>query len=358
MTKGSALHLALVPPLAVLLTRRFQVVRHPWFWIPALAVAIVCGPYTWKTLDMARSGWAYGRPAMAFVEEAARYYPVQLARTLGGGLSVLAAVGLVDRLLRPLVSGNADTRWASIGALAIGVLLFQLFVPCGLETRHLLPAVPALMMFCAAGVSPIAGLLPRRKLTPRWRVASVLLVVVAGFFLQRFTVQSRPFHGFRPIARELLGSSELRDAVFLISSDAVGEGMFVSEVAMQEKRPGHFVLRASKALSRSRWDESDYQSLFHTTAEVMKYLSSVPVRIVVLDLSADPAGVLAHHSLLEETIRVYPERWETLGAHPVVRSGLGYRDAVRVFRLKGGRDLPRAPIEVDMRDTLKRTLRR
>lgn len=45
LTKGLALFLVLVPPIAVVLTRRYHLFIRFSFWLPALIVAVLCGPW-------------------------------------------------------------------------------------------------------------------------------------------------------------------------------------------------------------------------------------------------------------------------------------------------------------------------
>jgi 4-amino-4-deoxy-L-arabinose transferase-like glycosyltransferase len=57
LTKGNALFLALLVPLAILMGRRWSVLRKKELWIAALVVALIAGPWTWYFLSTAQAGW-------------------------------------------------------------------------------------------------------------------------------------------------------------------------------------------------------------------------------------------------------------------------------------------------------------
>src|SRR5262249_44315855 len=81
-----------------------------------------------------------------------------------------------------------------------------------------------------------------------------------------------------------------------------GEGAFIAAVAAGERRPGHVVLRGSKALGESDWQGGGYTSFCRTPSEVIQRLEELGVGVVVLDTSAPPAADLEHHRLLGETV--------------------------------------------------------
>ena len=86
--------------------------------------------------------------------------------------------------------------------------------------------------------------------------------------------------GFGALLDRLLADPANKDAVFLISSDARGEGMFVSEFAMRDaRRPGHIIRRAGKLLASSAWNGSGYKAQFTTEEAVLKALIESPAQL-------------------------------------------------------------------------------
>ena len=65
-----------------------------------------------------------------------------------------------------------------------------------------------------------------------------------------------PIHpelGYRRLAQAIVRVGGEPVESVLISSDALGEGAFIAELAQLDSRPGRFVLRSSKILAESSW---------------------------------------------------------------------------------------------------------
>jgi hypothetical protein len=332
LTKGSGLLLGLMVPLAVVLGRRWRLMLRPAFWLPAGIVLLLCGPWTYLTRGMAHSGFVYPSPTLAFTVPALGFFSWSFVKITGVGLFALVALGVFVKVVRPWRAG-VEGKWAACGALLLAVWLFHCVVPVGWEERYLIPAVPAALLFLAAGTAWLAARLPRRWPADR-RTALVAAAVVLVFIVETFTVPRRPFSGFGEVGRELLGSP-VRSGALLVSSDPRGEGAFIAAVAAGEPRPGHVVLRASKALGDSDWQGGGYTSFCRTPAEMMRRLEQLGVAVVVLDTSAPPTADLEHHRLLGETVAAYPRCWQPLSSHDVVRWSEVYPGALHAYRLLG-----------------------
>jgi len=331
MTKGSGLILALVPPVAVVFSRRYHLAARPAFWLPAGIVVLLCGPWTWLTWHMASNGLASSSPTLEFTIPALEYYSWTLVQVVGFGLFVLAAAGMWVRLVRPALREGARGKWAACGALLLGTWVFDWAVPVNFEERYLMPALPPLLLFLAAGMSWASGRLPAS-----WRAGKTALVgltVVVVFAVETFCIATNASGGFGGAAQRLLAMPDFDRANLLISSDPLGEGMFIAAVAEREKRPGHTILRGSKVLGQSDWMGHEYTCFCQTPEEMMRLLEELEVGVVVLDTSAPPARDMAHHMLLTQTVAAYPRRWQPLGVHDVLRQAVGHAGALHVYRL-------------------------
>jgi hypothetical protein len=189
----------------------------------------------------------------------------------------------------------------------------------------------------------------------KWNIALKLASVVMAVLFARtaFTVPKKHKFGFRETA-EFLIRDEYRKRVILCSSQAFGEGMLISEIAERDRaRPEHVVLRASRVLASSGWNNEGYRLRFNTPADTMQYLSSVPVGLLVIDRAA-PLRQLPHHRLLEETVRGYPQYWR----HVARFQGDGNRkpEGTDVYELVGMDAIPRHRIEFDVKGTFRRNL--
>jgi hypothetical protein len=171
--------------------------------------------------------------------------------------------------------------------------------------------------------------------------------------LTTFWVPPRASYGFQELAKSVLADHSLDGCAILISSEDIGEGLLVSEVALGEARPSHYVLRATKMLSRSRWNLDNYDLLYKTPQEMRAYLESVPVRIIVVDNSPGLASI-PHHRLLKQMLETAPGPYQLAGTFPKHTPG-AIPDRILVYRLAGNTRVP-SDISVDMRYTLKKML--
>ena len=349
LTKGNGLSLALVPPIYVLLSRDFRVIRRAGFWVMPLIVAVLCVPFYVSTIDMVINGWAYRTPGMKFTANAFPFYINATVNILGIGLCVFFCIGFFDKIIRPFFSGHMEKGWAVYAAFILSVFIFQIIIPAGFEARHLIPAIPPTILFIAAGIVFVSRKLPLASVTVTNRNIMVALFVGMFFIVETFTVPLKVWGGFANVTGQILSRRSFDGAVILASSDSVGEGMLISEVAMCESRPNRVVLRASKVLSQSRWDGGNYTMLFDSAKDIIQYIEDVPIRLVILDNSRTTPEHVKHHELLKKTIEQYPEKWEFLGSYALIRDATANPGAVNVYELisQQGRKAKRISVRMD-----------
>jgi len=331
LTKGSAVSLALAAPIAVVLSRRFDLLTRFAFWIPVPIVVVLAGPWTWRFRDEAQAGWLADQPNWAFTSEAFVYYPRSLVLSVGVPLFALAVIGLAAKL-RMKNRKPASGLWSSAAGLLFAVLFFHLIIPAGHEARHLIPALPALLMFVAAGVEELAAVVARQR-PPLHRATALAWAVAAVAFLGgTFRVYHKTTSGFGALADGLLADSDSKRARFIISSDATGEGVFIAEIAMREKRPGHTIRRASKVLASSRWSGADYRAKFDRAEDLIAALEKQRITLIVVDESIPPARRMRHHDLLRAALDAHATKFELEGEYPYTRDGVRREEALRVYR--------------------------
>ncbi|MHC4267337.1 MAG: ArnT family glycosyltransferase [Planctomycetota bacterium] len=352
LTKGNGLSLALIIPLALFFSRKAYLVKRLSFWYSLVILILFCGPWYWATLDMVRNGMKEGFPSLGFIATAIPYFSSSLLKIVGLGLFPLVVIGFVVRVIKPYLKKETDEKWATFGALLIGVWLFHIIAPAGLETRHLITVVPVLVIFIVAGFKSILKKLPFRNFTSRKKELILASVFVIIFIIETFSLPTNAFYGYGKIAQRLLSEMDFRQSVMLVSSDERGDGAFISEVAMREQRPGHIVLRATKFLSNSNWDGSEYKLLYSTQEELYNHLHKTPVRIVIIDLSVPEKDKTKHYYLLKETLEAYPNEWELSGSYLITRDGTEYPNALLVYIQKGKDNTRTRVIRLDMRKML------
>lgn len=353
LTKGTGLALALVPPLVLLFTGRWSFLRRWAFWLPIAIVVPLCAPWYWLTRNMLPNTWEQPEPGFGYVLHAIRFYSRHSLHVMSLVLLVLAAVGfLVELFMRP--RKEVKSVWAAFAALLISTILVAVVVPAGLEERFLIPAIPAITAFAIAALAFLANHALPQHLGVQTRRLALLLPVALIFLLLNFFVPRDVSYGFAPVANYVLSQPDLQKAVLLISSDVTGDSMFISELAMRERRPGHYVLRGTKVLCDCSWLGDQQRALYPTPQALMTYLDHSPVQIVIDDESVPARSRLQFRHVLDDAIKAYPEQWKLLGAYPIVRDGVSYPKGVNVYRVVGTD--PDAPVKIDLHRMLHETI--
>jgi len=350
LTKGTGMALALVPLFAIAATLRFDILKEKALWIGAGIVVLLAGPWTAATYKQGAGagGWEEAHPSLHFTMNALPYYGWKICVILGLLLGTLAVVGMAIRIAGLFNSKqNHQGKWAVLLGYILSVVLFQSIIPAGREARHLIPVVPALVMFAVEGAVWLAGRIPLRcfgVFPARARAvvcAAILALLVAAPFLGTFQppfygsigdvvrlspfgIVQKPRGGFAPVVETLMALSDKQKhgGVFLVSSDSSGEGMFISEVAMREKsRPAHFAKRASKELASSTWSGGGYKPKFDSDSALLAWLSANAVDFIVLDTAIPERGRQPHHAMLQRVVQTHREQFEEVASAPLSRGG-------------------------------------
>lgn len=328
MTKGSALALVLVPVIAIRLSRKWDLWRRPALWASAGIVLAVCGPWYWLTRRMLSGSWEPDRSGWLDV---ASFYLKHTFRMLGWGLAILALVGLLVVCREFLRASKVSALWASLIALAAGLFILLFTVPTGTDDRYLSPVIPVAVAFAALGASYIAS-----KLPAKWPSAAASVALLVSCFVFTGLRFPRAYsHGYGVVAQMLVSDPVLDHSVILVSSDAIGEGTLISQIAMRDHRPGHIVLRANEVLARSDWNGANYRLFFSASHELERYLESIPVRAVVVSLPPPDAPLQPHQTLLSRTLAANTANWKLQRTYPSWRKGVEYPGSIQVYLLHG-----------------------
>jgi Dolichyl-phosphate-mannose-protein mannosyltransferase len=320
LTKYNGFALALFPLLAVLAARRTDLLRKASFWLPAVIVIVLAGP--WYLAYYGRVVYASEPyPTAAMIPGALRASFAAALNTLGPASFLIAAIGVWKRVIRPWRIG-AEPTWAAMIALATAVWLFHSFAYALVAPRYLLPVAPALVLFFGTGITSLAESCPVHSLTFRQRAALLSALGIVCYSTQAFSISKKPAQGFSRVADYLLSNISIDGAAILVSADTYGEGMLVSEVALRQARPRHYVLRASKILASSDEMGFRYRALYPNCEEILKLLETIPVSLLVLGRSSGHE----HHRQLEELVNHHSDRWKLLYHFPRLS-----RDSQEIF---------------------------
>jgi 4-amino-4-deoxy-L-arabinose transferase-like glycosyltransferase len=311
LTKGSAWYLALIPGVALVLVRRYSLLRRWSFWLPVPIVGISCFPWQWMTMDLVERGWEGGQPGIPYTAHALVDFLAILTGLLGWALAPLIALGIAITVAWPYFKGRVEPLWASLLALVFAVWIFHSVVPAGVEDRKMIASVPALVLFLFAGGSWLAARFTAAKVP--WSPVVVTVLAAALFMVQKFSVPSEPVYGYRSAARFIHDQPAFANLSILISSQHDGEGMLISEAAMIDARPSHRFVRASKVLANVNWSGKESECYYRTPADLLRYLAGNGIRLVVTD-TFPPVTSFQYQRVLEAAIARYPDKLRKIAA--------------------------------------------
>jgi hypothetical protein len=330
LTKGTGFVLALVPPFTVLLTGRIGLLSRLSFWIPAVIVVTVCGP--WYVLapaarhqDVAELGGIYPSfHAAGLSKDALRY--------IGILPLAFAAIGVCCRLSKSFREPSLRYRWATFGALLLAFITFRGYVGAAGEPRHILLVVAPTLWLAAVGFSFFTRTIVVRGMGSRFVTTVILLAVTFAISINLYRMPAKKHRGFDEVAQRLFSESRVRDSVILVSGDATSEGALIAEIAMREQsRPGHVVLRASKELSWGDWMGLSYTLRYRNPGDLLLHLDEARVTFVVVDpvLIQQPED----QRLLLTLPVLFPDRFELLGSYPPGNTA-GAPSGILIYRFK------------------------
>jgi hypothetical protein len=316
LTKGTAFSLALVPLFAVFLTRRWSLLKDPTFWIPLGLVLVLCGPW-YALVPDARHERVIPYGGLGFGLGSLRRTPREWIALLGWLPAGLFLAGLTERIWAVVRSRSVSGFWVAAVSLMGGLTVFRLFVGVSRNPRTLTLAVPLALLFALHASSWLARRVPRQAV---FAGGVLILAAVAGVNIGQMA--PKPSRGFVEIAHGLIADPVLGKTTMLIASDPFGEGMFIAEMAMHEKRPGHVIVRASKALADVGWMGQNYALRYRTPEDVGVYLAGEGISLIVVDDGGSTR--MPHRDVLARFLTSSPD-WE-----PAETAG-----SVRVYRRRG-----------------------
>jgi hypothetical protein len=269
--------------------------------LPAVVVAVLCGPWQLMTMAMAQRGWTGGdQPSISYSLRALGEFLPMLVDLLGWGLAPLVLMGVVVTVGIPYFRGTVKAEWASLFGLIVAAWLFHSIVPAGVEQRKLVIAVPALILFLFAGGNWLAERLGGKR-------AVIALAAIAIFGMQKFSIPHEVHYGYIEAAKFIRSNPDLHNLTILVSSDSDGEGMLISELAMGDKRPAHTIFRGTKKLALTNWQGQIFECFYQTPEQLLAYLEQANVGLLVSDV-LPPVTPQPQQQVVQAALDKYPNR--------------------------------------------------
>ncbi|HYM32232.1 MAG TPA: glycosyltransferase family 39 protein [Candidatus Cybelea sp.] len=297
MTKGNGGLLALLPPAAVVLGRRWRILLRPSFWIPIPIVALPAVPWYLLTYKWTSAGfyyhWGWDYTSLAIRTNFATLY-----NEFGPGLMAFAAIGAV----RALMIAGREERDAANALVVLCVLLacfaFQAIVPTALPPRYLLPIFAPLLVLSVGGVTYVANVAGDRLgskaaggrgawLGPGCLVLAWALAL-APFAGAAASVPQERSLAIQHLVEDVIARFPQANPTVAICSDGLGESAFATEVASRDPaRPRYVVARGTRLFGGGGYRLDQYEERFTRNEDVLSLLDEFAIAMVVVDFSAD-----------------------------------------------------------------------
>lgn len=297
LTKPSGIILAAVPPLCVLASRRWHLLRAWSFWWPAAIVLALYGPWHLAFTAEMSDGWrAPVHLTSRFVRTPWRNL-VMVLRILGAAGTALAIYGAwrwrshrVTRLLAAAVVG--------------GFLAFAYAIPSS-GYRHYVPLAPAMTILAVCG---LRALLLRFRAGKDHPFAYVVLVLLLASPPPAATGS-----GVRAAVDQLL-ADRAGAQTWLVTGSPSFEGDVIAESALRRPSAGLTVYRGSKLFLRGNWAGRRDYLLIGTADEAEALIERCGIQAVFIGKGTP--------LLAAEAVGRNPARWRLLRTSLNPESGI------------------------------------
>lgn len=332
LTRGSGWALCLVPPILILIGRRFDLLRKPGLLAAAVLVLITCVPWYANTVGATQGTWGGSADGQPYWLSASMEFTRTFWIGLGPFVLIPALLGLWCKIVQPFLRNKIDSVWGVLFAYPIATWVLLCAVPTGAESRFMVALFPAVILFAVAGLEQLASYLPTGMIALAQARMLTCLAVAGLFFAFTFHIPKNLFFsGFGEVARSIVRETGNGQNAVLVASDSNGEGAVIAAIAMAESRPSSFVLRGSKILAKENWMGSRVVERCNSVSDISDLLNQIPVNVVVLDQSVLGSRRPGYYGLLWQMIKEKNTVWREIAALTAVRSDIKYPASMHIF---------------------------
>lgn len=296
LTKYSGLYVCALPAAALVCLRRFDLLRKPGFLVHPLVIAGLVGPWAIWAAGFATTGYPSGTRATA--PRRALYCALTTFHLFPPVLLAVVVCGLLLLALRPR-AWRADL--AVLGLLWLGLCAFLSTVSrVGTERRYVLAGSAALLVLAFAGWA--AALEPRPRVFPA--LSLILALAMAATHLGGYV--RPPCYPIRTVVEAVERNPKWAGKRIVVAP--VLEGSVIAEFAIQDRhRPGHELIRPSKAFATCDWFGLSCVPRFNSAAEMMASLRRDPVDVLLWHQGR--GRVWPHAAQMAEMVKTNPLSW-------------------------------------------------
>jgi hypothetical protein len=254
-----------------------------------------------------------------------------LYRSVGLTVLILALVGVWKTIIQVEHRTEVAPEWAALAGLAVAAFILHCVVPVPIQNRFMVILIPPVVLFASAGVDEIARRFSARLPTGVVRVGLALTLITA-FCAESFALPLQLRNGgYKGLVQDVAARVSSIPQVWLISSDSIGEGCLVAAVALQERRPNSYVVRARTILGGGDAYWRDMKDRFDTRTELAEVLDELSVTVIVIDDQIPPDLHRPYQHRLRTLVTGETDRWELIGSYPETKAGIVFPNSLHVY---------------------------
>jgi hypothetical protein len=324
LTKGSAMGLAGVPVLSLLLAGHWKDLRRMHWWAAAVPVALIAGPWMLYSVRFTQEGFVDQSP-LSFFGDAVHFYQLALPQVYGWPMVSVIAISLL-RLGWDAARREVELTRAVLWAGVLSMQGLVMVVPTGFSNRYLLPSLlPLALLMLIEVIHWVPWAL--RRLDSRWSPLPIQRLLV-GLLLGTTvwtTLQTLPkmVNGYSEVVQRLqMETDSAARKVWLIASDPRGEGAIIAAAAFATPdRTSHALTlkRGSKTLVDTDWLGKSYRPKFADAATLLRLLDEEGIDVVMVDTSMTPDRVQAHEKALRKALGQPSSGWQVAWKQTIQR---------------------------------------
>jgi 4-amino-4-deoxy-L-arabinose transferase-like glycosyltransferase len=327
LTHGNAWALGLVPGITIALTSRWHLLRRPRLWLAAVPVLVTCVPWYFFAENMFT--W---EPGSSLRVQAVPGFAWCIYLGVGLPVLIFALIGVWTTIIRVKPRTELAHEWAALAALALAAFILNCVLPVGIESRYMVPLIPSVVLFSAAGVNQVAHRLGGVGLPVGVARIGLALILMAVFSVGSFALPLQLRNGgYEALVQDVEARVSNVPQVWLISSGSAGEGCLVAAVALREARPSSYVVRAKTILAGGDWLWRNQQDRFDTSTKLAALLDEMPVTIIVIDDRVPPEQQRPYQDRLKQLVVGESGTWEFVGSYPQAQNGILYVNSLHVY---------------------------
>jgi hypothetical protein len=293
LAKGNGLALALMPPLLVIFTRRFDRLSQPGLYIAAAMVIVFAGPPMLFSFRLDSAIGDFTPLTLRIVMQRGLFYLGHLPRQLGWFVTSLSLIGFVAAVRQGTRSqlSAAAVNAAALAALVVAGLMFHVLSPHQVSAyRYIAMVFPPLLGLAALAIDAAVRHVRTESTRRSLQITLVLAVPITILAVTPAFAARLPL-GAGATVDFIERSHGLPNSITLIISDEAGEGAMVTEAARRHPVPRATVIRGTKLVATDDWNGHNFHLLYDSPSALLQALEDLHVNFLVMDYSARGAAV-------------------------------------------------------------------